>query len=74
MFDSLPVSCVKGFPFVMCFVTGAQVCVLAFSTIDRDSFEAVEKWKAKVEDEVGQIVMVLVQNKIDLLDEARVQP
>eukprot|EP00117_Sycon_ciliatum_P036190 scpid24587/ scgid27283/ Ras-related protein Rab-23 len=52
---------------------GAQVCVLAFSTIDRDSFEAVEKWKAKVEDEVGSIIMVLVQNKIDLIDEAKVR-
>ena len=28
--------------------TGAQACVLAFSTVDRDSFEAVESWKKKV--------------------------
>ncbi|KAK0069654.1 ras-related protein Rab-23 [Biomphalaria pfeifferi] len=49
---------------------GAQACVLTFSTLDRESFEAIESWKKKVEDEVGEIVMVLVQNKIDLIDDA----
>lgn len=50
---------------------GAQACVLTFSTTDRNSFEAIEKWKFKVEEEVGNdIPVVLVQNKIDLLDEA----
>lgn len=49
---------------------GAQVCVLAFSTVDRDSFLAIESWKKKVEDEVCDIVMTIVQNKIDLIDEA----
>ncbi|KAL5022034.1 hypothetical protein ScPMuIL_001189 [Solemya velum] len=53
---------------------GAQACVLAFSTVDRDSFDAVESWKRKVEDEVGTIAMVIVQNKIDLIDDAVVQP
>lgn len=53
---------------------GAQACVLAFSTVDRDSFEAVESWKRKVEEEVGEISMVIVQNKIDLIDDAVVQP
>ena len=28
---------------------GAHVCVLAFSTTDRKSFEAIESWKHKVE-------------------------
>ncbi|RUS79259.1 hypothetical protein EGW08_012989, partial [Elysia chlorotica] len=36
---------------------GAQACVLTFST---------------VEDEVGEIAMVIVQNKIDLIDDALV--
>lgn len=27
---------------------GAQACVLAFSTTDRDSFEAIHSWKIKV--------------------------
>ena len=51
---------------------GAQGCVIAFSSVDRDSFEAVEKWKEKVEAEVGKgtIPIVLVQNKVDLIDKA----
>jgi len=52
---------------------GAQACVLAFSTTDRKSFEAIEDWKQKIEDEVGNdIPLVLVQNKIDLLDDAEI--
>ncbi|XP_072565451.1 ras-related protein Rab-23 [Paramormyrops kingsleyae] len=48
---------------------GAQACVLVFSTTDRESYEAIGSWKEKVEAEVGDIPTVLVQNKIDLLDE-----
>ena len=51
---------------------GAQACVIAFSTTDRASFDAVKKWKRKVEDECGHIPMVMVQNKIDLLHESQV--
>lgn len=53
---------------------GAQACVLAFSTTDRDSFEAIHSWKMKVEDECGEIPTVLVQNKIDLMDQTVVDP
>ena len=68
---------------------GAQAAVLAFSTVDRMSFEAIRSWKKKVytfveiactalnkflgqqvEDECGEIPMVIVQNKIDLVDQA----
>ncbi|XP_067935631.1 ras-related protein Rab-23-like [Watersipora subatra] len=49
---------------------GAQACVLAFSITDRHSFEAIDSWKAKVEQEVGEIPMVLVQNKMDLAPDA----
>lgn len=49
---------------------GAQACVLTFSTTDRFSFEAVKDWKKKVENECGEIPTVLVQNKIDLMDQA----
>ena len=28
---------------------GAQVCVIAFSTVDRESFLAIERWKQKVQ-------------------------
>uniref|UniRef100_F7GNA5 RAB23, member RAS onco family n=1 Tax=Macaca mulatta TaxID=9544 RepID=F7GNA5_MACMU len=49
---------------------GAQACVLVFSTTDRESFEAVSSWREKVVAEVGDIPTVLVQNKIDLLDDS----
>uniref|UniRef100_A0A3Q2DEN6 Ras-related protein Rab-23 n=1 Tax=Cyprinodon variegatus TaxID=28743 RepID=A0A3Q2DEN6_CYPVA len=48
---------------------GAQACVLVFSTTDRESFQAIDSWREKVEAEVGNIPTVLVQNKIDLLEE-----
>ena len=51
---------------------GAQACVVAFSTTDRDSLLAVRKWRRKVEDECGDIPMVLVQNKIDLIAQAEI--
>jgi small GTP-binding protein len=50
---------------------GAGAAVLVFSTEDRDSFDALESWKRKVEDECGPIPMALVQNKIDLIRNAR---
>ncbi|XP_071483759.1 ras-related protein Rab-23-like [Diadema antillarum] len=53
---------------------GAQAGVLVFSTVDRDSFEAIDKWRAKVEEEVGNIPLVLVQNKIDLVEQAVLEP
>eukprot|EP00929_Paragymnodinium_shiwhaense_P004143 TRINITY_DN104871_c0_g1_i1.p1 TRINITY_DN104871_c0_g1~~TRINITY_DN104871_c0_g1_i1.p1 ORF type:complete len:251 (+),score=67.55 TRINITY_DN104871_c0_g1_i1:146-898(+) len=52
---------------------GAGACILAFSTTDRASFEAVESWHKKVREECGDIVMVLVQNKVDLMDSAQVE-
>ena len=51
---------------------GAQACVVAFSTTDRDSLLAVRKWRKKVEEECGDIPMVLVQNKIDLIGQSQV--
>eukprot|EP00933_Yihiella_yeosuensis_P041700 TRINITY_DN36109_c0_g1_i1.p1 TRINITY_DN36109_c0_g1~~TRINITY_DN36109_c0_g1_i1.p1 ORF type:complete len:254 (+),score=66.51 TRINITY_DN36109_c0_g1_i1:117-878(+) len=49
---------------------GAGACILAFSTTDRDSFDAIESWYQKVTDECGKIAMVLVQNKVDMMDDA----
>mmetsp|Transcript_13263 Transcript_13263/g.23494 ORF Transcript_13263/g.23494 Transcript_13263/m.23494 type:complete len:328 (-) Transcript_13263:572-1555(-) len=49
---------------------GAGAAVLAFSTTDSASFEAISDWKSKVESECGDIAMCIVQNKIDLLDQA----
>jgi len=51
---------------------GAQACVLAFSCVDRESFKSVGKWKRKVEEECGNIPMVLVMTKMDLLYRAEV--
>lgn len=52
---------------------GAGACILAFSTTDRASFDAVESWHQKVTDECGNIAMVLVQNKVDLMDDAKME-
>ncbi|XP_030376447.1 ras-related protein Rab-23 [Scaptodrosophila lebanonensis] len=49
---------------------GAQASVLVFSTTDRASFEAVKDWKRKVENECNEIPTVIVQNKIDLIEQA----
>jgi len=44
---------------------GAGACALVFSTVDRASFDAVEKWRRKIEAECGTgVVMCLVQNKV----------
>ena len=51
---------------------GAQACVIVFSTTDRQSMLAVRKWRKKVEDECGDIPMVLVQNKIDLISQSEI--
>lgn len=38
---------------------GAQACVLAFSTTDRDSFEAIHSWKIKVSFYLNNILLVV---------------
>ena len=53
---------------------GARVCILAFSTTDRESFDKVASWRGKVEEECGDIPMVLVQTKSDLEAEATQTP
>ena len=49
---------------------GASACIIAFSTTDRESFNNVEKWKKAVEEECGEITMLLVQTKMDLIEYA----
>ena len=49
---------------------GAGAVIYVFSTTDRDSFEALPRWQRKVEEECGRISHVLVQNKMDLIDDA----
>ncbi|KAK2723905.1 hypothetical protein QYM36_002309 [Artemia franciscana] len=52
---------------------GAHAAVVTFSATDRHSFDAIRSWKKKVEEECGEIPMVIVQNKIDLVDQAVVE-
>eukprot|EP01006_Ploeotia_vitrea_P039515 TRINITY_DN66355_c7_g8_i1.p2 TRINITY_DN66355_c7_g8~~TRINITY_DN66355_c7_g8_i1.p2 ORF type:complete len:267 (-),score=148.35 TRINITY_DN66355_c7_g8_i1:8-754(-) len=52
---------------------GAGAVVYVFSTVDRDSFLAIDRWRQKVEEQCGSIISVLVQNKIDLLSQATVK-
>jgi len=53
---------------------GAQACVCVFSTVDRTSFDAMTRWTERVTEECGDIPMVLVQNKIDLVEDAKMRP
>ncbi|KAJ3105929.1 hypothetical protein HDU97_007275 [Phlyctochytrium planicorne] len=57
-------------PITRSYYENAHGVVLAFSTTDRDSFETVKSWREKVEAVCDDICMVMVQNKIDLLDNA----
>ena len=51
---------------------GAQAVIYVFSTDDRESFIEIERWQEKVENECNDhIISILVQNKIDLLDQAK---
>lgn len=45
---------------------GSVACILAFSTIDKDSYNAVQKWHKKVVEQCGMIPTILVQTKLDL--------
>jgi Ras-related protein Rab-23 len=49
---------------------GACACIIAFSITDRNSFDHVERWKNAVEEECGNLTIVLAQTKIDLVDNA----
>ncbi|KAJ3218332.1 hypothetical protein HDU67_006104 [Dinochytrium kinnereticum] len=55
-------------PVTRSYYENAHAVVFAFSTTDRDSFETIKAWREKVEAVCDDICMVLVQNKIDLLE------
>ncbi|PHJ22123.1 small rab-related gtpase [Cystoisospora suis] len=48
---------------------GAGAAVIVFSTTDRASFDAVANWHRKILEECDGVIIVLVQNKIDLMDQ-----
>ena len=54
------------------FYKGSGAAIVAFSTTDRKSFEAVRDWADKVKAECGEIPIVLVQTKTDLMDQSSV--
>ena len=45
---------------------GAHAAILAFSIVDKSSFDDLHTWRAMVLEECGEIPMALVQNKNDL--------
>ena len=76
-FDALTKSYYRGAQVkkIVCLLLSSfalQACVFAFSTTDRPSLLAIRKWRKKVEDECGDIPMVLVQNKIDLISQSQI--
>jgi Ras-related protein Rab-23 len=51
---------------------GASGAIIVFSVINRDSFNAVRSWKEKIKAECDNIPILLVMNKIDLMDQSLV--
>ena len=51
---------------------GAHICLLVFSSTDRNSLGALASWKQKVKKECGDILTVVIQNKMDLVNEFEV--
>ena len=49
---------------------GASGALVVFSATDKASFENVKKWRDKVKAECDDIPIILVMNKIDLIDQA----
>jgi Ras-related protein Rab-23 len=49
---------------------GASGAIIVFSVTDKDSFESVKKWRDKIRAECDEIPMLLVMNKVDLMDQA----
>jgi small GTP-binding protein len=49
---------------------GASGALIVFSVTDKDSFNSVKKWKDKIRSECDSIPVVLVMNKIDMINEA----
>ena len=49
--------------------SGVHAAILVFSTVDRESFKDIRKWKNVLMAECRDAFIVLVQNKIDLIDQ-----
>jgi len=51
---------------------GASGALIVFSITDRQSFLDINKWYDKLKGECGDIPTYIIQNKIDLLNESKV--
>jgi Ras-related protein Rab-23 len=49
---------------------GASGALIVFSVTDKVSFESVRKWRDKVISECDNIPMVLIMNKVDIMEQA----
>ncbi|KAK5581900.1 hypothetical protein RB653_003480 [Dictyostelium firmibasis] len=48
---------------------GANCCLLCFSVDDEQSFSDLDKWKREIEQKTTDLPIILVGNKIDILQE-----
>ena len=46
---------------------GAGACVIAFSTVDRASFDAIDKWSAKVDFFIFHVALRLMERGVGYL-------
>jgi len=51
---------------------GSDICIIAFSITNRESFLKIPKWKEKIKMECGYIPILIVMTKIDLIEQAEV--
>lgn len=48
---------------------GADAAAIVFSVNNIDSFKSIKKWKEKIYAECGRIPLIIVRNKIDLIND-----
>ena len=52
----------------------ANICVVFYSLTDKSSFDAIPQWVESVKKIVGGVQIVIVENKVDLVDKSVVSP
>ena len=52
----------------------ANICVVFYSLADKSSFDAIPHWIENVKKIAGAVQIVIVENKVDLVDKAQVSP
>ncbi|MHA1268400.1 MAG: Rab family GTPase [Candidatus Helarchaeota archaeon] len=51
---------------------GTQAAIIVFDIVNPESFKNVKKWKDDLYRETGEIPFIILANKIDLLDQAKI--